>query len=1012
MPTQELTSAIIDAVGGDPTARAGIKREIHINPGAAILGWGAGNDTTGTGSKATPYATLAKAKTVWVAGNIVKFSPGAVITESHSWCTDYTGNNNLSTIPLEFVGDPISPAIFQNFEKHVGAWTNDGTGNNTYTSPTARTWYSTTGTPAGTNESTLAPRVLIGTDQLKEIQVIVGGTYPNEAAALAAVRATPGTFYLSGYNGSSSSKGWQQLPGATFETIYVHCLDNATPGTRMSFGQRMAPQFAKGSKISNVTIFGGVGHNGVIWRNCEVTNCKIYYPLHHAQFVAGSRVTDVEVYFANKTVGGYAYHMFDFNNANPGLGTHMVRCRAFEYNEAFNSLVGGHGTDGSGLPIIDYLEIDDFYGVNVAALTFSALVKNHQVWRRPVLINTTGVNVNCKSGQVEDGVIVQGNSTTQAVFTGGGSAETVGTSGLTIINTTIAASDVPFLSNNSTFAFPTLTLRGCRVLLRGDLANTSAYAISNTGSGVINIDTSVIGTDGDPGRVLKGNSTASGWVINVTSSLLQGIDFAGGAGTALTVTIDDHSIIGGEHSLSRDFDGSIVVAPGNMHEHLGHRVKKMASFNQNLFGQSGNYSYALTSRSLLQVDPRGIATVVSGVSSSLNTCAMVRGGSGWFVLLVGNNGAVYKLAYNTTTLTQVTGSPSKNWIAIVDTSAVDTSASGGRTWLLADDGTINEFVLDTGVFTARTSGVAYPLTGGFYDGTDLLAWGGNAKGTGSGTAGGVIHSTDNGATWSSSLASGDASPASIGTFAYRVFCGTKANGLWMLFGSKGTMLQGSKGAVVTGSIATTVLTVTALTSGVLRVGQTISGSGVTGGTTITSLGTGTGGTGTYNVSASQTVASTTITGVDTKLSWTTRSLRADMDIRWCRADNLSSGNSIVFAPKNIALGGVSNQAIGDYGRTQRLIFLDATPSATDSSLWIARTADVPVAAISDIAFISASNVLNNNGIAFHFVVSGKFPEFGFSEDGRSWKTMRIPALYSIPAVKSRNISTVSKLIPV
>lgn len=66
-------------------------------------------------------------------------------------------------------------------------------------------------------------------------------------------------------------------------------------------------------------------------------------------------------------------------------------------------------------------------------------------------------------------------------------------------------------------------------------------------------------------------------------------------------------------------------------------------------------------------------------------------------------------------------------------------------------------------------------------------------------------------------------------------------------------------AVVTGSIATTVLTVTAVPSGTLAVGDVISGAGVTVGTTISSLGTGTGGTGTYNLSASQTVVSETIT---------------------------------------------------------------------------------------------------------------------------------------------------------
>jgi len=63
----------------------------------------------------------------------------------------------------------------------------------------------------------------------------------------------------------------------------------------------------------------------------------------------------------------------------------------------------------------------------------------------------------------------------------------------------------------------------------------------------------------------------------------------------------------------------------------------------------------------------------------------------------------------------------------------------------------------------------------------------------------------------------------------------------------------------TGSISGTTLTVTAVTDGKLWLGQEITGTGVTAGTTITALGTGTGLTGTYTVSASQTVASTTIT---------------------------------------------------------------------------------------------------------------------------------------------------------
>jgi hypothetical protein len=54
----------------------------------------------------------------------------------------------------------------------------------------------------------------------------------------------------------------------------------------------------------------------------------------------------------------------------------------------------------------------------------------------------------------------------------------------------------------------------------------------------------------------------------------------------------------------------------------------------------------------------------------------------------------------------------------------------------------------------------------------------------------------------------------------------------------------------TASFATNVMTVTAVTSGALTVGMAITSAGVAAGTTISSLGTGTGGAGTYNLSTS------------------------------------------------------------------------------------------------------------------------------------------------------------------
>lgn len=62
--------------------------------------------------------------------------------------------------------------------------------------------------------------------------------------------------------------------------------------------------------------------------------------------------------------------------------------------------------------------------------------------------------------------------------------------------------------------------------------------------------------------------------------------------------------------------------------------------------------------------------------------------------------------------------------------------------------------------------------------------------------------------------------------------------------------QPATGATGTASFATSVMTVTALTTGHFAVGQFISSAGVAAGTYITSLGTGTGGTGTYNLSTS------------------------------------------------------------------------------------------------------------------------------------------------------------------
>lgn len=67
----------------------------------------------------------------------------------------------------------------------------------------------------------------------------------------------------------------------------------------------------------------------------------------------------------------------------------------------------------------------------------------------------------------------------------------------------------------------------------------------------------------------------------------------------------------------------------------------------------------------------------------------------------------------------------------------------------------------------------------------------------------------------------------------------------------------------TGAMSTTTLTVSAVSSGHLAIGQLITGAGVTPGTYITALGTGLGYTGTYTINNSQTVSSEAMSAPNT-----------------------------------------------------------------------------------------------------------------------------------------------------
>jgi len=131
-------------------------------------------------------------------------------------------------------------------------------------------------------------------------------------------------------------------------------------------------------------------------------------------------------------------------------------------------------------------------------------------------------------------------------------------------------------------------------------------------------------------------------------------------------------------------------------------------------------------------------------------------------------------------------------------------------------------------------------------------------------AGAVVRSTSPGLFWYNLVDGNTTNPDSGGAnWQALVAPNSVANSQLAQMGSLTAKANIGTAAVVTASIASATMTVTAVASGRLSVGQTLSGTGVTAGTRITGFLTGTGGTGTYTVSPSQTKGSGTVNATGT-----------------------------------------------------------------------------------------------------------------------------------------------------
>jgi hypothetical protein len=160
-------------------------------------------------------------------------------------------------------------------------------------------------------------------------------------------------------------------------------------------------------------------------------------------------------------------------------------------------------------------------------------------------------------------------------------------------------------------------------------------------------------------------------------------------------------------------------------------------------------------------------------------------------------------------------------------------------------------------------------------------------------------------------------------------------------------------AIFTGSISTTTLTVTAISSGTITANQSLTGIGITAETVITALGTGTGGVGTYTINTSQTVAAETMSSTAVGARFTATVASTTMTVSAVASGTIYLGQTIqsagVTAGTIITAFGTGSGGTGTYtisnsltiavGQTMYALNFSVLPS-TDGAFSGANSCDI------------------------------------------------------------------------
>jgi hypothetical protein len=697
-------------------------------------------DTAGTdgglGTYDAPLETLSHAVSRAVEGDIIRCGPGLIVREE----IDFTAKK------LTIEGTPGAPITIINIDDFAGTWTLAGAANR-YTATISHDWG---GAGVKNAASQYAPSLFQNGIRLQEVRAESGSEafqFASEAAALAYVEANEGTFYVAGLNGSEYSAGWEQGN----QVYHVHRFGGGNPNSdTWSVAQRTGINFKTGSTIRNLDIVGCVYSVAIQGYDCLYENVRIFFPGMHGFILGGSTAIDCAVYGGNKSMIGYhAFH--GISNAYREL-TYLKRPTVIDFKGPSCSAIGCHGVVDE-VEILGLYEIDDLFCENVAEVINNGEETGAVILRRCRARNCDAIGY--MSCDVRfDGPEISCNNQ---------SGVNTGLTRVPKAGKTLSFYGPGFISGEN---FP---LYSTTPNLGAFYAQEMSFMFSNNGSTRLWCNATA---QSDGFEFVRCAFRAEGRLAGAqlfTSEVNVLTPFT------MTDCILDGCLPPSHATLTRTFTGDARIRKDGVGIHTlinaplpdtGETLIDVAAPTA-AFASITSFVAVTDKRIWTLGDQAGNGGVPVPVDLADGEVANGVVFCGTKVVVYGDDGLVYVSASGSgDSFAAVTSGLSTNFVGAV-------SALDGKAYLLGDAGEIYLYDPAGPTFTAKTSGVTYPLKGGYYDGSEFVVVGGNGS-----SDGGILNSTD-GNTWTEVYSS---------TSSEYLIDATKINSVWVAVTSRSSLL--------------------------------------------------------------------------------------------------------------------------------------------------------------------------------------------------------------------------------